>query len=88
MILKTVNLEKDCPEDYITFSTHNNYYEYEEDDERLVEVRKFLTEVLPKENIREYVMTVFGSFMMVKHMKNSSFLQVKVVMVNQNLLNF
>ena len=49
------------PEDYITYSTRTNYYEFEEDDDRLLEVNKFLTEVLPKDNIREYVMTVFGS---------------------------
>ena len=61
--LENCEFRDGLPEDYITFSTRNNYYEYEEDDERLIEVRKFLTEVLPKENIREYVMTVFGSFM-------------------------
>ena len=49
------------PEDYLTFSTRNSYYNFDEDDEKLLEVKKFLTEVLPKDNIREYVMTVFGS---------------------------
>ena len=60
--LESCTFRAGLPEDYITFSTNNNYYEYEEDDERLIDVRRFLTEVLPKDNIREYVLTVFGSF--------------------------
>ena len=49
------------PEDYITYSTRINYYEFDDDDDRLNEVNVFLKQVLPKDNIREYIMTVFGS---------------------------
>ena len=61
--LELCSFRDGLPEDYVTFSTNNNYYDFEDDDERLLEVKQFLTEVLPKDNIREYVMTMFGSFL-------------------------
>ena len=60
MTLKHAHLEMDF-KDYITYTTGNNYYDFDDEDDRLSEVRTFLTQVLPKDNIREYIMTVFGS---------------------------
>ncbi len=51
------------PEDYIKFSTKINYEEYDEDEEEMVDVVTFLSQVLPKKNIREYVLKLLGSFL-------------------------
>ena len=59
--LETCTFRAGLPEDYLTYTTGNNYYEFDDDDDRLAEVKTFLTQVLPKDNIREYIMTVFGS---------------------------
>ena len=59
--LETCTFRDGLPEDYITYTTGNNYYDFDDEDDRLSEVRTFLTQVLPKDNIREYIMTVFGS---------------------------
>ena len=50
-------------EDYICQSTGINYYEHDEDDENLLAVIKFLNEVLPKRNIREYVLKLMSTFL-------------------------
>ena len=51
------------PEDYVRFSTKTNYVEFDDDDEDIVGVKKFLSEVLPKDNIREYVTTLLSTFL-------------------------
>ena len=50
-------------EDYISLSSGINYYDHEEDDENLLAVIKFLEEVLPKRNIREYVLKLMSTFL-------------------------
>ena len=50
-------------EDYISLSTGINYYDHDEDDENLLEVYKFLHEVLPKRNVREYVLKCMATFL-------------------------
>lgn len=50
-------------EDYISLSTGINYYDHDEDDENLLEVHKFINEVLPKRNVREYVLKCLSTFL-------------------------
>ena len=50
-------------EDYMSMSTGINYYDHDEDDEYLLEVRKFIDEVLPKKNVREYVLKLMSTFL-------------------------
>jgi P4 family phage/plasmid primase-like protien len=51
------------PEDYISFTTNINYYEHDEDDDDIIAVKEFMTQVLPKKAVREYVWTLLGSFL-------------------------
>ena len=50
-------------EDYISMSTGINYYEFDEDDEYLLEVIQFISEVLPKKAVREYVLKLMSTFL-------------------------
>jgi P4 family phage/plasmid primase-like protien len=50
-------------EDYISFCTNINYIKYDNDDEEIHDVRNFLKQVLPKKNVREYVVTLLSSFL-------------------------
>ena len=51
------------PEDYISVSTGICYEEYKEDDDDMLEVNKFISQVLPKKDVREYVITLLSSFL-------------------------
>ena len=51
------------PEDYIKYSTGRNYEEFEDDEEEIEDVITFLSQVLPKKTVREYVLTLLGSFL-------------------------
>ena len=50
-------------EDYMSMSTGINYYEFEDDDEHLLEVIQFVNEVLPKKAVREYVLKLMSTFL-------------------------
>lgn len=50
------------PEDYVSYSTKINYYDHDLDDEEIIQVNEFMSQVLPKKNVREYVLTLLGSF--------------------------
>ena len=50
-------------EDYMSMTTGINYYDHDEDDENLLEVRKFIDEVLPKKTVREYVLKLMSTFL-------------------------
>ena len=52
------------PEDYISNTTKIDYVELtEEDDEHLENINIFLEQILPKKNVREYVLKLFASFL-------------------------
>ena len=50
-------------EDYISMTTGINYYEHDEDDENLLNVVKFVEQVLPKRGVREYVLKLMATFL-------------------------
>jgi len=51
------------PEDYISLCTNIEYEEFDNDDEEIEEVMEFLKQVLPKEQVRTYVLTLLSSFL-------------------------
>jgi P4 family phage/plasmid primase-like protien len=51
------------PEDYLSFSTGNDYVVYDSDDPILIGVDDFLNKVLPKPAVRSYTMRLFSSFL-------------------------
>ena len=52
------------PEDYISLSTNIEYNdEFDWDSEEVVEVMEFISQVLPDEDVREYVLLVLASFL-------------------------
>jgi P4 family phage/plasmid primase-like protien len=51
------------PEDYISFSTGCNYVEYDSTNHYVQQLNKFLSTVLTKDHIREYVMLLLSSFL-------------------------
>ena len=50
------------PEDYVSYSTNINYYSHDDDDDDVEQVTQFMSQVLPKKNVREYILTLLGSF--------------------------
>lgn len=51
------------PDDYISFTTGINYVAYSEDLPHLQDIKRFWSQVLPNEDIREYVLTLLASFL-------------------------
>jgi P4 family phage/plasmid primase-like protien len=55
------------PEDYVTLSTGNDYKEFNEDDDEVLAIYKFMSEILPLEPVRNYVWTLLSSFLVGKN---------------------
>jgi P4 family phage/plasmid primase-like protien len=51
------------PEDYISFTTGCNYVPYDAEHPFSKQIAAFLGQVLPKEHIRKYVLSLFASFL-------------------------
>ena len=52
------------PEDYISSSTRINYIEFNDDDREHIEnIEIFLEQILPNDDVREYVLKLFSSFL-------------------------
>ncbi len=51
------------PEDYISMSTEIDYIEYDWDDEEIKDVMDFVSQVLPDEDERDYVLILLASFL-------------------------
>ena len=51
------------PEDFVSYSTKINYIPYDEDSKTSKEIADFLSKVLVKPQIKEYVLTVLASFL-------------------------
>jgi P4 family phage/plasmid primase-like protien len=54
---------KGIPEDNISMTTRIEYREYDKYDELVVQVKEFLEKVLPVNKVRDYVLTLLGSFL-------------------------
>lgn len=51
------------PEDMISVSTGICYEEYKDDDDDMIDVNRFVSQVLPRPEVREYVLRLFSSFL-------------------------
>lgn len=60
--LQTGEFRNGLPEDYIKYSTGINYEYYDDDDEIIIEIRQFLSQVLPIKKVRDYVISLLSSF--------------------------
>ena len=72
------------PEDHITMSTNIEYEEYDEDHPGVQEIRLFMSQILPNENVRELstVLTLLASFLHVAQNQKSFTFGLVVVMAN------
>ena len=51
------------PEDYISLTTGNDYIEFKEDDELIVAIYNFMSQVFPDPDVRDYVLILLSSFL-------------------------
>ena len=51
------------PEDYLSFTTGINYIEYDPLSENIAAINNYLSQVLVKKAVREYVLKLFGTFL-------------------------
>ena len=51
------------PDDFISYSTGINYVPYSDDMAHMEDIKRFWAQVLPKDSIREYVLTLLASFL-------------------------
>jgi P4 family phage/plasmid primase-like protien len=50
------------PEDLVSLSTETDYYEYTEEDENVVSIYTFMSQVFPDDEVRDYVFRLLSSF--------------------------
>lgn len=50
------------PDDFVFLSTKNNFFEFSWDHHLVLEILEFLRSVFPNQNIRQYVLKLFASF--------------------------
>lgn len=61
--LETFEFREGRPEDYISFTTGNEYVEYDENHEYTKAINVYLEQVLTSKLVREYVMKLFSTFL-------------------------
>lgn len=61
--LQNMEFREGHPEDYISFNTKINYIPFDPDDPMVEEIHDFMRKVLPKDDVREYMMTLMASML-------------------------
>ena len=61
--LRTNQLRDGQPNDYISFTTGNNYIEYQDDDKLIKLINQFMSEIFPDDTVRNYVWILLSSFL-------------------------
>jgi P4 family phage/plasmid primase-like protien len=61
--LETYEFRDGHPDDYISFSTNIDYIPYSDNNPINQEIMTFLSEILPKEEMQEYFLKLFSSFL-------------------------
>jgi P4 family phage/plasmid primase-like protien len=61
--MRTGEFRDGRPEDYITLTTENDYIEFAEDDELIVAIFNFMSQVFPDPDVRDYVLVLLSSFL-------------------------
>lgn len=60
--LETHTFREGRPDDYVSFSTGNNYVPYDKDHHIMIAINEYLEQVLTKKAVREYVLKLYGTF--------------------------
>lgn len=60
--LSTMEFRDGHPEDYVSYSTGNDYYNMDENDPVFEEIELFVSQVLPNKEVREYVLMLLSTF--------------------------
>lgn len=61
--LELLEFREGRPDDYISFSTNINYIEYDEKNIMVSEINEFVSKVMPKKHLMEYIMKCLASFL-------------------------
>ncbi len=61
--LKSAEFRDGRPEDNISLTTSNDYIEFKEDDELIVAIYNFMSQVFPDPDVRDYVLVLLASFL-------------------------
>ena len=61
--LKEMVFRNGLPEDYVSYTTKINYEVFDDDEEEIIDVKTFISQVLPKKIIREYILTLMSTFL-------------------------
>lgn len=61
--LQKMEFRDGLPDDFVSISTGNDYIDYEEENEYIEDINKFLSTVFPNEEIREYVLIMLSSYL-------------------------
>ena len=61
--LKNDIFREGIPDDFLSFSTGINYEEFNDDDELIKQIKLFMSQIIPVESTREYVLTLLSSFL-------------------------
>ena len=61
--LEHASFRPGLPEDYLSFSTGINYIPYNPENQIVLDIYTFLSQILPKPAVREYVITTLSSFL-------------------------
>jgi len=62
--LKSAEFRNGRPEDYVSMSTGNDYIEYDGNDQEVLEIYEYLSQVFPTERVRDYVLLLLSSFLL------------------------
>ena len=61
--LETLQFRDGHPEDFVSYSTGNDYYEMDNNDPVFSEIEEFVSQVLPKKEVRDYVLMLLSTFL-------------------------
>lgn len=61
--MTTLEFREGRPDDFISYTTRNNYVEYNPDHPAILGINNYLSQVLTKSHIRDYVLKLFASFL-------------------------
>ena len=70
--LKNDIFREGIPDDFLSFSTGINYEEFNDDDEVIKQIKLFLSQIIPVESTREYVLTLSFISLMERFRKKNS----------------
>lgn len=61
--LDTFEFRDGRPDDYVSYTTGNDFIEYDSSCEQIAAINRYLAQVLTKPQVREYVMKLFATFL-------------------------